>query len=113
MKFKNNLMDIMKDNVAVHCDTEKKAEVLLKELANQYVRWLTNGMLCNSLFIYDSNWETFGSETCYALQEGSEDLPMFGNRESFKRKGYKIIKFEELLEETKNANDLVKDEVLL
>lgn len=108
MQFKNNLMDIMRDNVAVHCDTKEIAEALIKELVNQYVRWLTNGMLCNSLCTYDSNWEIFESETCYALQEGHEDLPMFGNRESFKKMGYKIIEFDGLLEQAKGANDSVK-----
>lgn len=105
MKFKNDLIAAMKDNIAVHCDTKNKAEALLDELVNQYVRWLTNGEVCSSVFVYDSNWETFESETCYALKEEGEVLTMFGNRESFKRKGYKIIEFEELLEEQVNDNN--------
>ena len=104
MKFKENIIEIMKGAVSVHCDTQKKAKALLKELAGHSVRWRGCGDLTT-----DTEWNQYKAETCYQLvTQSGLDFLTFSNRENCETEGDKIIKFEELLEaedEQENDND--------
>ena len=104
MKFKENLIDIMM-GAAVHCDTEEKAKSLLKNLGEHGVRWCSGDGV---LFLH--YWEVYGSKTCYALDDddGFSELS-YSNYDLLKEEDYKIIEFEELLEneqeDDNNDND--------
>lgn len=104
MKFKECLFEIIKNGVAVHCDTEEKAKALLKELAGHGVRWRG----CSDLTT-DTEWNQYKAETCYQLvTQSGLDFLTFSNRENCETEGDKIIKFEELLEakdRQENDND--------
>ena len=102
MKFKKNIIEIMRSRVAVNCDSEEKAEALLKELEEHGIRWGSG----KSLFSFRS-WGQYEHKTCYVL-DYIYDPPALSycGYDFFEKKGYKIIKFEELLEdEQENDNN--------
>ena len=107
MKFKENLIDIMLRAKAVHCDTVKKAEILLKELAKYGVKWKDGVDLTPS----DTTWNLLKNETCYVLTTlmKPHDLA-YWTCEDCQMSDYKIVEFDELLDdeqEDDNNNNLV------
>ena len=107
MKFKENLIDIMLRAKAVHCDTVKKAEILLKELAKYGVKWKDGVDLTPS----DTKWNLLKNETCYVLTTlmKPHDLA-YWTCEDCQMSDYKIVEFDELLDdepEDEQENDII------
>lgn len=91
MKFKKNLIEIMKGAVAVHCDTQEKLKALKEELANHGIitGWVGNSVVYISYYCINNN-----------------DILCGESRNFYELNGYTIIEFEELLED-ENENDII------
>ena len=87
MKEKMTIKDFFeaKDNLVIHCDTEEKAEKLLREFGREGYRWCTGNR-----YIEDTNWEVYRKRTCYSNSRG------YGNIEYFKQNGYTVVEFDEI-----------------
>ena len=102
MKFRKDLIDIMLSGGVVRCRTEDQAEMLLKELVKHDIKWWGGITIIPSV----TEWGTYKARTCYALK-GPFALA-YGrdfSYESSEHANYKIIEFEDLLEDQVN-NDL-------
>lgn len=100
MKFRKNLIEIIKQGkVVVHCDTEEKAMVLLEELDKCGVCWC-GGMRIGSYTYWDYDEE----DTCYHIDD---DSLVHSSKDFYMRHNYRIIEFEELLEEQNNNDGLM------
>lgn len=77
------IKDLIKENVAFHCDTEEKANELLKKAHDLGYKW-------NSGYSYleKSNYDKCEEDTCYFIAEGS-----YGSYSYSKDEGYKIIEY--------------------
>lgn len=72
------------NEIAVHCDTKKKAIKFL-ELANNFgYKWNSGDSLREK-----ANYDRYREETCYTLPMGQ-----FCTEEFYKQKNYKIVKFQ-------------------
>lgn len=78
-RFKNG-------EIAVHCDTEEKANDFLKECDKKGMRWVIGDDTT-----YDNNYYKYVERTCY---RGGRELLTFGHENYFKNKGIEIIKWE-------------------
>lgn len=92
MKFKENLVEIMKlEKVAVHCNTVEKAKALLDELDKYDVCWCDYERIGSYTY-----WDRFKENTCYIIHN---DRLNYGAKDVYTSLDRRIIEFEELLEE--------------
>ena len=106
MKFKECLFEIIKNGVAVHCDTEEKAKVLLKELAKYDIRWPDGTDLTEH-----TCWKFYENQTCYR-SEGPLILYITSCMacSSYKQK---VLEFEELLEDEQENDNNNNDNLVI
>lgn len=62
MRFKSNLLDILKENVVVNCVTEGEAKIFLAELDRLGIKWRGGDSLIST-----SHWDTYKRDTTYRL----------------------------------------------
>lgn len=100
----------MRSHVAVNCDTEEKAEALLKELAKSGIEWAGGEDL-----LLVSEWDVHESKTCYDLGYKYVYPPLitYGSYDLYEKEGYKIIKFEDLLEEEQENDNNNNDNLVI
>lgn len=72
--------------IAVHCDTEEKANNFLKECDEKGMKWVTGDDAT-----YDNNYYKYDERTCY---RGGREILTFGDENYFKNKGIEIVKWE-------------------
>lgn len=97
---KDNKKIVLKDffesdkKLAIHCDTEEKANILLKVFDKLGKKW------CSGVsYLEDNNWETSKEETCYS-NKGA-----YCTKEFYLNKNYKVYEFEDvILKEYLNDN---------
>lgn len=70
---------------AMHCSTDKMAEIFLKFLQKHGKRWRTG-----QSYLEETNFESHQKETCYFFNEG-----MFGDLITAKENRYKILEFDD------------------
>ena len=103
-----NWKEFKNGTVAVHCDTEEKANIFLEECNKQQIKW------CNgrSIVEEDNSFERYECDTCYSYKPYGLE---FCQKEYYKNNGYKIIKWEPSKMEEKKVykiQDLFKDEFI-
>ena len=76
--------------VAIHCETEKQAQLLLEILRNFNIRWLTGDEICDI-----TDWDTYREKIGYALVNGDLGL---GHIERLAT-DYDVVKFDEVMKE--------------
>lgn len=90
--FKND------EKLAIHCDTEEKANLLLKAFDKMGKRWRSN-----QSYLEENNWRGFKEETCYE-NDGTYCCKGF-----YPGTSYIVYEFEEvILEDGNYMNDNVK-----
>lgn len=96
--IKNNKITIKEfwssnENLAIHCDTEEKANKLLKEFNKFGERWFSgvNYLVMNHWHIYEEN-------TCY------DNMNSYTSIDRYKANDYKIYEFEDINFEEKKEN---------
>lgn len=72
--------------IAVHCNTEEKANDFLKECDKKGMKWVTGENAT-----YDNNYYKHDERTCY---RGGRDILTFIDENYFKNKGIEIVKWE-------------------
>lgn len=77
--FKND------EKLAIHCDTEEKANLLLKAFDKMGKRWRSN-----QSYLEENNWRGFKEETCY------ENENLYCYKSWYSDNGYKVYEFEEV-----------------
>lgn len=78
---------IMQKDTAVHCDTEGKANNLLKWADGKGLKWNAGGK-----YTEGNSWEMYKKETCYSLFDGLySDLPYLKNNSD------EIYKYEDVV----------------
>lgn len=85
IEFKPELLE--DKQLAVHCNTEEKANALLKWASSKGLTW-KNGRKFTSY----NNWNKYGSDTYYRVLNGT-----FGLTEGHKKHNHKIISYEDAL----------------
>lgn len=80
--------DIIENNLAIHCDTEEKADNFLQECKNQGVIWETSETIDKQNY-----WYRYEENTCYYIDHNMKVACR--NFSYFLKVGYKIIDFEE------------------
>lgn len=87
--------------LAIHCDTEEKANVLLKYFDKMGKKW------CNGVsYLRRNNWETHEEETCYSNDR------RFGRKEFYQGMNYKIYEFEDVILADKMQTIILSDDEL-
>lgn len=90
-------MDIIKNllnnEIAIHCDTEEKAEKLLNCLDSVGFIWYSGNSLLKNNY-----WLTYEEKTCYHINFDNK-IVNFGNYNFYKNQSYKIISYEEAIKE--------------
>lgn len=95
MKFKENLVEIMKlEKVAVHCNTVEKAKALLDELDKYDVCWCDYERIGSYTY-----WDRFKENTCYIIHN---DRLNYGAKDVYTSLDRRIIELEAFLEEPMN-----------
>lgn len=84
-KKKKFRLEDYRGDYAVHCSTDKMAEIFLKFLHKQGKSWRTG-----ESYLEETNFESYQEETCYFFNEG-----MFGDLECAKEDRYKILEFDD------------------
>lgn len=69
--------------VAVHCDTEEKAEAFLRECKSHGMRWNDGGNLSD-----DTWWDSYGPDTCY---DAEGRLIAYAPASFFKKSKYTVV----------------------
>lgn len=77
--FKND------EKLAIHCDTEEKANLLLKAFDKMGKRWAND-----ESYLKDDHWDDEKENTCYS----NENLYCY--KSWYSDNGYKVYEFEEL-----------------
>lgn len=90
--FKNN-------RVAVHCDTEEKANAFLALLDYKKIRWCDNGFLIEA-----NHWYTNKSDTCYLYDLHTPRGIVYCDLNYYINNHYEVIPFDEFLQEVKAPN---------
>lgn len=80
----------MKNNTGnayvVNCRTEDEANQFLRTLSMMGLKW------CNGRsYLYETNWDEYGSETCYCPERGT-----YGSVRYFKKEGYEVCRMHDL-----------------
>jgi len=82
----------MKNNIAVWCNTEGKAEKFIKYIESIGLTWY--GF---SIFGY-ACYDKYKSDTCYCLSNSGNGI-QYGSHEYFASTGYEIVSFDKFMEE--------------
>lgn len=77
-----------KKNLAIHCDTEEKANKLLKAFDEYGKRWCSG-----ERYIDDNCWSEYKEKTCY---DNEHDDSGYCNVNFYKENDYKIYEFEDI-----------------
>lgn len=80
-----------KESIAIHCDTEEKANKLLRKFYKLGKKWSSG-----KSYLKEKCWEIHKKQTCYSNKQ------CYGSTDIFKKIGYIIIEFEDL-EDFKNV----------
>ena len=86
------MMKMLKPNIAIHCDTYDKSDMLLGFLINSGYNW--------SMSVGHACWYSYKENTCYCLSDSGNSI-QYSGLDYFKENGYEIIEFEEFM---KNAD---------
>lgn len=81
-----NWEEFKNGKIAVHCDTEEKANSFLKECDENNISWVT-GLRATD----HNNFDTYNDKICYSCR--SNGLT-YASREFYRKEGMKIIKWE-------------------
>ena len=81
------LQECIDKNYAIHCDTEDKANKLMKALDNEGYKWK-----CGSKYTFCNYFFDYGKETCYTPYEG-----MYDNTSFYKEHNIKIVWFDDVV----------------
>lgn len=87
----------MKNNVAVWCNTEEKAEKFIEYAKSIGLTWY--GFSIFGYICYDK----YKSDTCYCLSDGGNSI-QYGDCSHFASIGYEIIDFDRFMEKLKGEN---------
>lgn len=91
MKFKDNFIKLIRGKaIVIHCNTKKKADMLLNELEKFNISWRSGISLKN-----ENHWMKYMQDTCYLITTFSLE---FEKLSFYADKGYRIIEFDELIE---------------
>ena len=88
----------MKNNIAVWCDTEEKAEKFIKYAKSIGLNW--HGF---SIFGYTC-YDKYKSDTCYCLSNSGNGI-QYQSHDYFKEAGYEIIEFDKFMENLKGGTN--------
>lgn len=91
-----------KEKLAIHCDTESKANELLKAFDKIGKKWDDNKSYLN-----ENNWNEYEEETCYT------NYNLYGNRDFYKDIGCSIYEFEEIDLTIPQVDLLTEDEKVI
>lgn len=84
-----------KEKLAIHCDTEEKANKLLKAFDKLGKKWA-----CGNSYLENNYWRVYEKEdTCY------NNNNMYASINWYKIKGYKIYEFEDVDFEEEKKNE--------
>lgn len=97
-----NIIERLKtEKIAVHCDTEEKANAFLKLLYEHGFKWRVHKELTDH-----NNYNVYLNETCYKC----EDMyVLICGKVYFEKGGYEIITFDEFMNEYNKENKKVED----
>ena len=79
------ISEYIKEGVAVHCNTETKANDLLRLADDNGYLWCTGQEYVTDEKV-NSNYDTYLTDTCYSIDCGT-----YSSKEFYQSKGYKII----------------------
>lgn len=78
--------EIKKRKIAVHCNTQEKANRILREIEK----------LLQKKEQYPDLWFFEREETCHGITKGKTMEIMFGNASDYEKQGYEIVEFEDI-----------------
>lgn len=90
-----SLQYIKENRVAIHCDTEEKADEFLSKLDKEGVTWCSGESV-----IGFSKYDTYGEATCYDLYYEDNNTLRYYNINYYSRNAYNIYKYAKDVEET-------------
>ncbi|AXF52101.1 MAG: hypothetical protein [Podoviridae sp. ctcf755] len=73
------------EDIAIHCDTEDKANKLLRKFDELGKKWCTG-----SSYLLRNEWKRYEEKTCY------KNDGLFGSVNFYKKEGYTIIEFDDI-----------------
>lgn len=87
--------------LAIHCDTKKKANTLLEAFDKLGKKW------CNGdSYLEDNCWRNYGKDTCYT------NYGMYSDKESFLDSDCKVYDFEDVILDDKMQSIILSDDEL-
>lgn len=81
-----NILDIIRHDNVIHCDTENKALYLCQKLHQLGYKWRNK-----ESYIKFNGYDNYGDKTCYDPHKGE-----YGTFETYKRMNYNIISFHDI-----------------
>lgn len=93
LEVKNrNKMNIKKfwesrEKLAIHCKTQEEAKTFCEQAHKLGKRWIVS----KESYLAKHNWDYYKEETCYT------NYGTYANCEHYKRKGTKILEFEDII----------------
>ena len=89
--MKINIIERLKtEAIAVHCDTEEKANDFLEVLHNHGCKWLSDYELT-----HHNNYRIYTNETCYIVNQNSK--VEYSDKKFYENNNYKIISYDEFM----------------
>lgn len=98
MKFKSYFFEMMRNGVAIYCNTKKEIEALIVELEKLGLKWFDGESLKGTKVSAD--------ECCVEVRD--YETVIVNTRDWYERRGYLIRKFPDLIE-ADNHRDIVQN----
>lgn len=96
-----NFKDIIKKGVAVHCNTEDKANDFLRKCKKMGFTWDFY-----KISIATNFWEKYRSETCYGVDKRCKPKRVWHNNINWlKENGFVVVEFDDVVFEDISARD--------
>ena len=96
--------DLGESDIAIHCDTMEKAEILISLFYTQGREWgPTAPLYIEKENRFATRWSNNKEETCYRINETNDKTVVRGNKAFYERKGVLIVEFTDIFVSVKDS----------
>ncbi len=96
--------DLGESDIAIHCDTMEKAEILISLFYTQGREWgPTAPLYIEKENRFATRWSNNKEETCYRINETNDKTVVRGNKAFYERKGVLIVEFTDIFASVKDS----------
>lgn len=96
--------DLGESDIAIHCDSMEKAEILISLFYTQGREWgPTAPLYIEKENRFATRWSNNKEETCYRINETNDKMVVRGNKAFYERKGVLIVEFTDIFASVKDS----------